>query len=103
MLTDCLMWATLAVGALCVSLSAALSVFFARSHRRLGTSMACMLAAEALMGGVTVGFTLWDALMDVPIPEPLAIVLRLVIFAAAASSSVHLSVSIHKVLHDPGD
>lgn len=55
------------------------------------------------MGGVTVGFTLWDALMDVPIPEPLAIVLRLVIFAAAASSSVHLSVSIHKVLHDPGD
>ncbi len=101
-MAGCMMWATLLVGALCVSLSGVLCVFFSRSQRRLGTSMAFMLGAEALMGGVTVGFTLWDALFSVPIPETLAIVLRLIIFTASASSSVHLSIGIHKVLHDRG-
>lgn len=99
-MAGCVMWATLLVGTLCVLLSAALSVFFARSKRRLGASMAFMLGAEALMGGVTVGFTLWDALFSVPIPESLSVVLRLIIFTASASSSVHLSIGIHKVLHD---
>ena len=78
-------------GLVCVGLSAILSYKFHRIKQVLSKALAYQLLAESIVGFVTVLFavTSWLDLYSTLSPE-IVLVMRLVIFLAAASTSVNL-------------
>lgn len=81
----------IAFGLVCVGLSAVLSYKFHRIKQILSKALAYQLLAEGVVGFVTVLFavTSWLNLYSSLSPE-IVLVMRLVIFLAAASTSVNL-------------
>ena len=90
-------------GLVCVGLSAILSYKFHRIKQVLSKALAYQLLAESVVGFVTVLFavTSWLNLYSSLSPE-IVLVMRLVIFLTAASTSINLYRKVRLLEKDSG-
>ena len=74
--------------------------FWRPGHTGLSRAMVIMLAAEGLMGLVTVIFAISAITSYGTLPPAVGMIARWVVFTAAATSSVHLSLKVRQVLKE---
>ena len=93
------------LGCICVFCSTTLGVYYVRSHRRVGRSIAFVFFAEAIGLAITVAFSLGRGVFHT-FDERGDMLLRVIMFTTALLSSVHMGVSIDRILrrtHEPSE
>lgn len=82
---------TVAVGAVALSFSLVMFLYFIRSRNRIGRAVAYMLAGESVGIAVTIAFAcLSNGIYDLIGPYG-ALILRWILFSAAIATSAHLA------------
>jgi len=97
MLLSALQQITVIFGISAVCLSMYLAGRFYRSKHELGLALSIMLLGESLMGAFTVGFSLLTATgFSFDLHPWHELVMRWIIFGAAASTSIHLAYKVRQ-------
>lgn len=86
-------------GFVAATASLLLAIYYFRSPKPIGRSVAWVFAAESLGLYVTVGFSIFAGVFNVLGPWS-ELAMRLVMFVSAFASSVHMAISIEKILRE---
>ena len=90
-------------GSISAFCSFSLAVYFLRSHRHVSRSIAFMYAAEGWAMLMTVTFAIGEGIYLDSIPLWVQTWMRITMFSAAIASSVHMGVSLDRILRSQDD
>ncbi len=95
---EAILYLTVSLGVVSAFCSAGLGVYFMRSTKRVSRSVAWMYFAEAIAMTVTVAFSIGEGVLVGMFPVWLQTLLRVTMFTAAITSSVHMAMSLDGIL-----
>ena len=93
-----MLYATVGMGCIALFTSVSLALYFYRSAERVAKSVGHMYLAEGVAMAMTVIFSVGEGVFANAIPPTVQTVMRVVMFGACLASSIHMGVTLDKVL-----